>query len=112
MDKANRRAAVAAYKEQKPQIGVFAVRCASTGQCWVGTSPNLPAAQNRVFFALRLGSSPHRTLQAAWRQQPESSFTFEVLERLPEDLDRLSHPRVLKERLAHWKQSLGAEQLC
>ncbi|HEX6860329.1 MAG TPA: GIY-YIG nuclease family protein [Caulobacteraceae bacterium] len=111
MDKANRKAALEAYKEKKAQPGVFAVRCLASGGVWVGKSPNLTTAQNGLWFGLRMGGSPFRTLQAAWREHGEAAFAFEPVERLPADLEPLSHARVLKERLAHWREQLGAEAL-
>lgn len=33
-----RKAAIVAYKERKPVAGVYAVRCAPTGEIWVGAT--------------------------------------------------------------------------
>ncbi len=49
MDKADKRAAISAYKERKAAAGIFAVRCASTGEFWVGATPTLETIQNLVF---------------------------------------------------------------
>jgi hypothetical protein len=62
MDGETRRAAVAAYKERKPRMGIYAVRCAVTGQCWVGRAMDLAKIQNRLWFTLRMGNNTHRTL--------------------------------------------------
>jgi len=107
----NRKQALEAYKERKAQPGVFAVRCLPSGQVWVGKSPDLATAQNGLWFGLRMGGSPYRHLQAAWREHGEDSFAFEAIERLPESVEPISRARVLKERLTHWAAILNAGPL-
>ncbi|HKU98038.1 MAG TPA: GIY-YIG nuclease family protein [Vineibacter sp.] len=104
--------AILAYKERKPVVGIYAVRCAASGAIWVGRSLTLDTVQNRIWFTLRLGSSPHRDLQTAWRDHGAESFTFDVLERLADD-DDVSHDRDthLKGRVAHWRSVLGARSI-
>ena len=51
--KLDRKAAVAAYKERKAIPGIYAVRCAATGQAWVGQTPDLTTVRNRIWFSLR-----------------------------------------------------------
>jgi hypothetical protein len=108
MDKSARRAAVAAYKERKPEWGVFAVRCLATGQAWVGESRHLDTQQNGLWFALRHGSSPYRALQAAWTAAGEGGFVFEALERLPGDTPAHRRVDLLKARAEAWRAALGA----
>ena len=66
------------YKERKQRRGVYAVRCAASGQVWASASPNLDAQQNSLWFQLKLGSHPNRALQDAWRQHGEGAFSFEI----------------------------------
>lgn len=105
----SRKAAIRAYKERRPVAGIYAIRCAASGEVWVGQSPTLDTVQNRIWFTLRQGSSPHRDLQKAWHERGAESFVFDVLERWDEDddvaIDRDTH---LKARLAHWRSALGA----
>ena len=63
----DRKAAIAAYKERKPAVGIYLIRCRASGQCWIGASPTLDTIQNRHWFTLRQGSFPQPALQAAWR---------------------------------------------
>jgi hypothetical protein len=35
---AQRKAAIRKFKERKPHVGVFAVRCAAAAQTWVGSA--------------------------------------------------------------------------
>ena len=67
MDRQDRKAAIAAYKERKPAWGVFAVICTATGETWVGRSRHVDTERNGLWFMLKLGASVHPALQAAWR---------------------------------------------
>jgi hypothetical protein len=109
MDQRSRKAVIAAYKERKPAYGVYAVICTATGQAWVGQSRNLEAQQqNGLWFALRLGSSPSRSLQAAWDLHGQSEFKFEELERLRDDVPAFGRPNELKRRQSIWTARLQA----
>src|SRR6476659_6914489 len=108
MTNEQRRAALAAYKERKTAAGIYAVRCAAAGLQWPVLRTTW-AIRNRLWFELRLGSSPHRSLQAAWQARGGDGFTFEVVQRLDEELDPYFRDRLLKERLAHWCTALAAE---
>lgn len=103
----DKKAAIAAYKERKVVIGVYAVRCPASGKIWIGHSTSLDTIQNRVWFTLRLGNHPCRELQQAWNNRISDDFVFEELERMDdEDLAYVREAR-LKERAAHWRSSLG-----
>jgi hypothetical protein len=105
------RAAIAAYKERKTPAGIYAVRCAAAGRCWVGAALDIGAIRNRLWFTLRLGSNPHRSLQDAWRQHGEDGLTFAPIETLDDDLTGYARDRTLKERLAFWNSELNAEAI-
>ncbi|MFN3514411.1 MAG: GIY-YIG nuclease family protein [Phenylobacterium sp.] len=111
MDRQSRRAAIAAYKERKPAYGVFAVICNATGEAWVGCSRHVDNQQNGLWFGLRLGTSPHASLQAAWKQHGEEAFRFEELERLREDFPEISRMNELKKRQGLWRARLQAAAL-
>ncbi|MDB5359061.1 MAG: uncharacterized protein JWO51_358 [Rhodospirillales bacterium] len=104
----DRKAAVAAYKERKAVAGIYAVRCGSTGETWVGQAPDLGTIQNRLWFGLKLGTAPHRSLQAAWNALGADNFVFEELERLPEEALAFVRQATAKQRLAHWRAALKA----
>ena len=107
----DRKAIVAAYKEQPTVAGVFAVICTATGEAWVGQSRHIDTQRNGLWFALRQGGSPFRSLQQAWREHDEADFCFEQLDRLPTDLSPLARDRELKERAARWRERLRANAL-
>lgn len=111
MNTADRRAAIAAYKEIKPAAGVFAVHCRPDATVWVGTCPNLEVFENRLWFTLRLGSDPNAGLQKAWTTYGETALGVEILEQLDDDISDISRPRILKERQTYWMKKLGASKL-
>lgn len=108
MENGDRRAARAAYRERKAPAGVYAVRCAPSGQVWVGQTRDLEKVWNRIAFSLRAGSSPHRALQAAWTAHGAEAFAFEALERLKEETLEFAQQSALNERAAYWRAQLAA----
>lgn len=111
MQPKEKKAAIAAYKERKVAGGIYAVRCRTTDRRWIGWAPNLSTIQNRLWFALRLGSSPHHTLQAAWNEHGGENFTLEEVERLDDEEIPFVRDRVARERHAHWRAALKAEAI-
>lgn len=104
----DRKAMIAAYKEQKPVRGIFAIICGRTGEAWVGTSRNLATQQNGIWFALRMSSSPFKSLQAAWNEHGEREFRFEELDRLADDFSEILQKDELKKRQKLWAERLKA----
>lgn len=72
----DRKAAIAAYKERKTIAGIYVVRCAASGEAWVGQAPNLATIQNRIWCSLRQGNHMCRSLQAAWTMHGEAGLAF------------------------------------
>ena len=106
----DRKTAIAAYKERKTIAGIYVIRCALTGEAWVGQAPNLETIQNRTWFTLRQGSHSCRSLQAAWNAHGEAGLTFGECERLEEDSAYVRNA-LLKERVTHWRAELKAEAI-
>jgi hypothetical protein len=111
MSKSERKAAIAEYKKRKSVPGVYAVRCAATGQIWVGQALDIEAIETRIRFGLRTNGSPQKSLQAAWNEHGEGAFSFEQLELLDGDGPATARDSLMKDRLAHWKGELKAEQI-
>lgn len=107
----SRKEAIRQYKERKPLVGAYSMRCSATGRVWVGVSTNLEATRNRVWFALRLGGHPDKSLQAEWNAQGESAFEYQVLEKLDDDLHPFDVARLLKLKKSHWMAQLDAHPL-
>ncbi|MGD0894010.1 MAG: GIY-YIG nuclease family protein [Terracidiphilus sp.] len=109
--KKSRRESVRRFKEQKPLLGAYVVRCSATGRAWVGVSRNLGAARNGCWFMLRGGLHQSKTLQAEWNVHGDSAFEFEILDGTNEEVDPLLIDRMLKEKKAVWVAQLGAQPL-
>jgi len=107
----DRKAAIAAYKERKTIAGIFVVRCAASGETWVGQAPNLETIQNRIWFSLRQGNHMCRSLQAAWNAHGEAGLTFGECERLEDEDTAYVRNALLKERMLHWQAELKAEAI-
>lgn len=103
----DRKAAIAAYKKRKSIAGVFAVRCAASGQAWVGQALDLDTIRNRIWFSLRQGNHRNRELQGAWSTHGEGGLSFETLERLKEDELPYVRDTLLRERVTHWCAALN-----
>ena len=111
MEKQERKSAIAKFKDRPSAYGIFAVICNATGEVWVGTSRNLEAQQNGLWFSLRHGASPFPSLKAAWTQHGESEFRFEELDRLKDDFSALLRSDELKKRQNLWTERLRASLL-
>lgn len=109
MDRQSRKAAVAAFKERKSQPGIYALTCRPTGEQWVGRATDLATIRNRLSVALKMASTPHRSLKAAAVEHGADAFTFEILERIEEaDASPALVGAILKRRLEHWREELEA----
>ena len=112
MEKQSRREALRQYKEQTPSVGAFAVRCAASGEVWVGVSKNLEQQKNPIWFGLRLGTYPNKALVAAWKAHGETAMSFEVLEVLKtNDVSPLAVDLMLKDAHQRWRDELKAPKL-
>ncbi len=107
----SRKQAIRNFKEQKPTIGIYAIRSLTTGHTWVGMSRNLEAAKNSSWFQLRSGLHKEGSLQEEWVAQGESAFQFEVLDRLDEDVHPLAIHDRLKLKKSDWIARLDARPL-
>ena len=104
----DRREARKEFKSRKTPKGIFAIRCAVTGEVWVSASDHLDSARNGVWFQLRNGLHQNKRLQAEWNAKGEEAFAFEVLDTLDDDVLPLAVKDVLRERQKHWEKELGA----
>ena len=106
--KNERKEAVRAYKEKKIPRGVFVLLSTITDRRWVDASPNLDAARNMLWFALKQGAHRNRDLQTEWNTHGESSFEFEIVEELDADIIDMAVRDELKSKRAHWATKLKA----
>lgn len=108
MTTAARKTAISDYKERKSSAGIYVIRCAASGQAWVGRAPDTGAIANRIWFVLRQNASTHRSLQDAWNHNGADAFSIEIVEALDPDLTPYARQDALKTRLGHWAGILGA----
>jgi hypothetical protein len=109
VSKDRRRELVREYKEQRPRRGVYAIRCAATGEVWASASPNLEKQQNSIWFQLRMAGFPNRALQAAWNAHGEGAFSFAIVAELSvEERSDYAIKADLKALEAEWRERLGA----
>jgi hypothetical protein len=112
MEKARKREIARAYAERERVQGVFAVRCAASGEVWVSSSLNLDTQRNSVWFALRMGGHPNKAVQGAWNTHGEAAFAYEIVEALSSDsLTPTGLRDLMKARERHWREALGAGAL-
>jgi hypothetical protein len=104
----DRKAAIATFRERKPVPGIYAVRCLSSGQIWLGQAKDMTSVQNRHWFALRMGSHTNRIMQAAWTSHGESSFSLDTVEILAGEDDDVALSSQLRDALKRWRTKLAA----
>ena len=109
--KDSRKEAIRKFKEKKPLLGTYAVRCAVTGNVWVGVSRNLEATRNGSWFSLRNGSHMEKSLQAEWNVHGEQAFTYEILAGIDEDVHPMEVNDLLKAQKKNWIAQLSAHPL-
>jgi hypothetical protein len=108
----SRKAAIQAYKERKPPRGIFAIRCNTTGSVWVESALDLDAAENRTWFSLRHADRQlDQSIAAEFQTQGRDAFTYEVLEKLDDDIAQMALKDLLKEKKLQWMAKLGAGKL-
>jgi hypothetical protein len=112
MDKQSRRDAVREFKERKVLRGVFAVRCAATGEAWVSASRTLDSEETKLWFSLKHGGYINRAVQAAWNAHGDAAVSFEILEVFDDqEMGPIGRGDLAKSRAAHWRTELGATKL-
>lgn len=87
MDKQRRKELVEQYKQMKPDMGIFLIRCQTTNKGLLETSQNLKGKINRARSQLSGGVHPNKELQKEWSELGEDHFSFEILETLKYDKD-------------------------
>lgn len=111
MTSEERKEAIRKFKERKPAIGIFAIRCAATGSVWVGSSRNLEATRNGSWASLRMGAHREKSLQEQWNRHGEPAFAYDILHKLPDDTHPLALNDLLKQKRTEWLAQLNAHPL-
>lgn len=80
----SRKDLIRAYKERRRVAGVFQIKNTANGKVLLGSSLNVDGPLNSHRFMLRSGKHLNEALQKDWAAFGEDSFTFEILETVPE----------------------------
>lgn len=75
------------YKNTKPDMGAFIIKSETRNKCLVEGTGDLKGSMNSARFKLNFGNHPNRELQKDWKEDGESGFTMEILEKLKYDKD-------------------------
>ena len=105
--KADRRAAIDAYKERTSDWAICAIRIGD--HLWLKAVADPAAFERRMSFTLRTGSALTPDMAEAFRHAGQ--FTLDVLERLDPELSDMARETAIKDRLAHWAQDTGGRAL-
>ncbi len=109
MDNQSRRDLVRDFKDRKTLAGVYAVRCAASGQTWIAGVRNVGSQQNKLWFGLKTGGHPNKAMQAAWTAHGAEAFVFEIVETIDDEtLSAIGLADQIKARERHWIEALGA----
>lgn len=76
-----------AYKQYKPDMGVFLFTCKETNHSYIGFSQDLRAVLNGLKFKLGANGCHNKDLQKEWSEYGEAAFSIEILDRLDYDKD-------------------------
>lgn len=90
------------YRQARKSAGVYGVRNRESGRLLLGSSVNLHGPLNRHRSELRNGSHRCAELQADWNRLGEDNFSFEILDRVPDELDGLERDAALKQLEQKW----------
>ncbi len=108
VDSSRRKELMQQYAERKPSVGVFAVKCAATGEAWVAWTRALDKRKNGIWFELRAGGGLGVTeIYPSWKAHGENAFSYEILEEISEENPHKLE-RLLDERARYWRTQLGA----
>ena len=98
------------YLETTIRAGVYAIKNTVTGRVLVAGSMNVEGVLNRHRFELRHGTHRNALLSQDCAAHGESSFTFEVLDRIkPREDSTFDVARELDELVALWRQEMACE---
>ena len=108
-----RKELVEQYKQMKPDMGIFWVRCKDSSKCFLETSRNLKGKMNSTRFQLDAGNHPYQQLQKEWKELGAEHFDIEVLELLKYDKDesKTDYSEELAILKMVWEERLTANQI-
>lgn len=102
-----RKESIRAFKEKRPAMGVFQLRCKNNDRRYVAASRNLEGERNSRLFQLRMGKIVFsRELQADLQKYGADNFEFSVLAVLEPPRSGESTERKLAALELHWLEKI------
>lgn len=100
------------YKQMKPEMGVYVVRCNLNGKCYIGATKNLKGKINSTKFSLELGSHPNKELQKEMQSFGKDAFVIEILDTLEYDKDEIKtdYAEDLETLKEIWKEKINGSK--
>jgi len=103
----NRQTLKREYLETKTRSGVYAIRNKITGRALVAGSTNAQGTLNRHRFELQHGTHRNARLAQDWAAHGETSFLFEVLDRVkPNEDPAFNAAQELEMLIGLWRQEI------
>jgi len=101
------------YKQMKPEMGVFLIRCKVNNKCHIQAATDFRAVINGAKARLGGGLHPYRELQQDWNRFGADNFSFEVLETLKYDKDesKTDYSEELALLQMIWEEKLAQENV-
>lgn len=75
------------YKQMKPDMGIFIIRCNEEKKCHIQTAQDLKGVMNGALARLGGGFHPNQELVKDWKEKGQGAFSMEILEHLAYDKD-------------------------
>lgn len=79
MDKTQKKAMVAEWKERHPEMGVVSVKCTATGEQFYEATRDTATWFNRHRFQLNWKHHRNKRLQELWNRYGENGFALAVV---------------------------------
>ena len=113
VDKARKKELTDLYKQTKPQMGIFIIRCKLNNKYYLQATQDLRGVMNGARVRLDGGMHTNRELQREWKEFGPDSFTVEILEYLEYDKDetKTDYSEELALLQMIWEEKLAKENL-
>lgn len=99
------------YKQMKPAMGIFIVRCKLNNKCFLKTTQDLRGVMNGTIARLQGGRHPNRELLKEWIELGEDNFEMEILQTLEYDKDetKTDYSAELEVMQMLWEEKLAGQ---
>ncbi|MEL7565896.1 MAG: GIY-YIG nuclease family protein [Dehalobacterium sp.] len=101
------------YKQRKPEMGVFIIRCKINNKCYIQTARDFRAGINGAKARLGGGLHPYIELQKEWNEFGGENFFIDILETLEYDKDesKTDYTEDLALLQMIWEEKLSKENM-